>query len=279
MPAVDTLAAAKAAIIGLVEGLTEFLPISSTGHIIVAERALGFADRGEVFAVVIQLGAILAVCWYYRARLWKLLRDLPSDPGARRFATSLLIAILPAVVVGLKLNSWLEKHVFAENATAVIAATTAIGGFLILLIESRKAEPRWTDVNALPWRTALGIGLFQLLALIPGTSRSGATIMGALLLGVERRVATEFSFFLAIPVMIGASALKLWKHKDEIDDAGLGLIAIGFLVSFAVALAVVHWLLRYVSRHSFAAFGWYRIAAGILLAIAILAGWLAKGGG
>jgi undecaprenyl-diphosphatase len=205
-------------------------------------------------------------------------RDLPTRPEARRFVASVSVAFLPALVAGLLLNDWLEQHVFADNATAVIAATTAIGGFLILLIESRKTAPRWNDVNALPWRTALGIGLFQLLALIPGTSRSGATIMGALLLGVERRAATEFSFFLAIPVMIGASGLKLWHHRHELDDAGLGLIAIGFVVSFAVGLAVVHWLLRFVSQHSFAAFGWYRIAAGILLAIAILTGWLAKGG-
>jgi undecaprenyl-diphosphatase len=273
----DTLAAAQAAIIGLVEGLTEFLPISSTGHIIVAERALRFADRGEVFAVVIQLGAILAVCWYYRTRLWKVLRDLPSDAATRRFAASVFVAFLPAAVVGLLVNKWLEEHVFAGNATAVIAATTAVGGFIILLIESRKREPAWRDAAALPWRTALGIGLCQLLALIPGTSRSGATIMGALLLGVERRAATEFSFFLAIPVMFGASALKLVKHRHEIDDAGFGLIAIGFLVSFAVGLAVVHWLLRFVSQHSFAAFGWYRIAAGILLAAAILAGLMPAG--
>jgi undecaprenyl-diphosphatase len=273
----DTLAAAQAAIIGLVEGLTEFLPISSTGHIIVAERALRFEDSGEVFAVVIQLGAILAVCWYYRARIWKMLRGLPSDAAARRFAASVLIAFMPAAIVGLLLNKWLEEHVFAGNATAVIAATTAVGGFLILLIESRKREPEWRDPAALPWRTALGIGCFQLLALIPGTSRSGSTIMGALLLGVERRAATEFSFFLAIPVMFGASGLKLFKHRHELTDSGLGLIAIGFVVSFAVGLAVVHWLLRFVSQHSFAAFGWYRIIAGILLAAAILAGLMPAG--
>ncbi len=256
----------KAAVIGVIEGLTEFIPVSSTGHIVVAQRLLGFDDPGEVFAVVIQLGAILAVCAYYNARLYRLVTGVFTDAKARRFILNVIIASVPAAIVGLALNDWLEENVFPQpRASWVIANTLCLGGFAILAIERRQRTPTCSDALEMPARTALGIGLFQLLALIPGVSRSGASILGAMLIGVERRVATEFSFFLAIPIMVGASGLKLVKHRDHLDGRW-GLIAIGFVVSFVVAIAVVHWLIRYVSQRDFSAFGWYRIVAGLLLA-------------
>ncbi|MBA2479638.1 MAG: undecaprenyl-diphosphate phosphatase [Planctomycetes bacterium] len=270
----DLVVAAKAAVIGIVEGLTEFLPISSTGHIIITERLLRFQDPNDVFAVVIQLGAILAVCWYYRARLWSVVAGLRGDPASRRFAWSVTLAFLPAAVFGALLNDWLEVHVFDERALAVISATMIIGGILILLIERRTAKPAYVDSASLPWKTALGIGLFQVLAMIPGVSRSGASILGGMLIGVERKAATEFSFFLAIPIMMGASTLKLAKHLPDLTAARMEGIAVGFAVSFIVALAVVHWLLRFVAGHSFAGFGWYRIVAGLALAAALWLGWI-----
>lgn len=285
----DLGAELEAAIIGVVEGVTEFLPISSTGHIIVTQRALGFRDPGDLFAVVIQLGAILAVCWYFRERLWRAVSRVGVDPAQRRFLGSVLLAFAPAAVGGFLLNDWLEEHVFGARGTAVIAIATLIGGALILLIESRQREPVHRDPQALPWRTALAIGMFQLLALIPGVSRSGASILGALLIGVERRAATEFSFFLAIPIMLGASTLKLVKHGAELhatatadaasrtSDVTYVTLAIGFVVSFAVALAVVHWLLRFVAGHSFKVFGWYRIVAGLALIAAIWLNWIPAG--
>lgn len=260
---------------GVVEGLTEFLPISSTGHLVVTARLIGFEDPGEVFSVVIQLGAILAVCWYFRARLWDVMKRLPTDPAARYFAGSVLLACLPAAVIGLKANKYLEQYVFTPAvALPVVAATTALGGLIILFIERLRHTAHHSNAEHLPWRTALAIGGCQLLALIPGVSRSGATIMGALCLGVERKAATEFTFFLAIPVMVGASALKLVKHHDELSPDRLGVIGVGFVVSFVVALVVVHWLLRFVASHTFTSFGWYRIIAGTLLAAALALGML-----
>lgn len=273
----DLATAGKAVIMGVVEGLTEFLPISSTGHLMVTGRLIGFEDPGEVFSVVIQLGAILAVCWYFRDRLWQVARRLPGDPAARLFAWSVVLACLPAVVaVGFKANKYLEAYIFTPTVILpVVAATTALGGLIILLIERLRHVAHHSDAERLPWRTALGIGFCQLLALVPGVSRSGATIMGALCLGVERKAATEFTFFLAIPVMLGASALKLVTHRDQLTADRLGVIGIGFVVSFLVALAVVHWLLRFVATHTFNAFGWYRIVAGTLLAAALAFGLLA----
>lgn len=269
----DVAELGKAVVMGVVEGLTEFLPISSTGHLVVTARLIGFQDPGEVFSVVIQFGAILAVCWYYRARLWDVARRLPTDPAARWFAWTVLLAVLPAMVVGLKANKLLEQYIFTEAVELpVIAGTTAVGGLVILLIERLRHAGQHADVARLPWRIALGIGLCQLLALIPGVSRSGSTIMGALCLGVERKAATEFTFFLAIPVMLGASALKLAKHHQELTADRLGVIGVGFVVSFLVALVVVHWLLRFVASHTFNAFGWYRIIAGTLLAAALACG-------
>jgi undecaprenyl-diphosphatase len=263
--------AGQAVILGIVEGLTEFLPISSTGHLVVAEQLLDFKDPGEVFTVVIQLGAILAVCWYYRERLWTALRGFPADPLSRRFAVSVILACLPAAVIGLLCHDWIEDNFFIP---AVVALTSSIGGLVILLIEGRRRHEFFALPTALPWRTSLGIGLCQLLALVPGVSRSGSTIMGAICLGVERRAATEFSFFLAIPIMVGASGLKIYKHHNLLTPDRIGVIAIGFVVSFFVALLVVHWLLKFVAGHDFKAFAWYRLVTGLLLAAALAAGWI-----
>ena len=267
-----------AILIGIVEGITEFLPISSTAHIRLTEQALGFHDPGELFAVVIQLGAILAVVALY----WRRLLDLVvgcvrRDRASLRFALSLIVAAVPVAVDGLLLNRWLETHVFGAFETVIIAATMVGGGFAILAIERWRPAPRHDDVAAIPWTTAIGIGLLQVLAMIPGVSRSGASILGAMCLGVDRKAATEFSFFLAIPIMVGASGLKLVKHRDQLDGDRLLILGIGFAVSFVVALVVIRWLLRFVATRSFAPFAWYRIGLGAVIAALILAGVIAKG--
>jgi len=268
----DPASLLSAVLIGVIEGLTEFLPISSTAHIRLAEFATGFRDQGETFAVVIQLGAILAVCAYFWRRLWTLTTTLGSDPASRRFVLGLAVAALPAGVLGLTLNAWLEKHVFGAWELGIIAATAAVGGLLILAIERWRPAPRHADAATLPLATCLGIGCLQILAMVPGVSRSGASILGAMCLGVERKAATEFSFFLAIPIMLGASGLKLVRHHEAVHGEFAGLIAVGFAVSFLVALGVVHWLLRYVATHDFRLFAWYRLVLGLVLAGLLAAG-------
>ena len=219
-----------------------------------------------------QLGAILAVCIYFHRRLWSLTRGLVvGEAAAWRYTAAVGLATLPAVLVGLPLDEWIERHLFSA---VMVACSLAWGGLAILLIERRRSQPRHLDGNALPWRIVLGIGLCQLLALMPGVSRSGATILGALCLGVSRPAATEFSFFLAIPVLLGASLLKLRKHQHELSASDGAAIAVGFVVSFLVALAVVHWLLRYVAKHDFRPFAWYRLAAAVVLAALIARGML-----
>jgi len=269
----DPASLLSAAIIGIVEGITEFLPISSTAHIRLAELATGFHDKGQTFAVVIQLGAILAVVAYFWRRLTALVVGvLGRDPASLRFQGGLTIAALPPAVVGLLLNTWLEVHVFGAYGLAIIAATMAFCGLAILAIERWRPQPRYTDSATLPPRTCLWIGLMQVLAMIPGVSRSGASIMGAMCIGVERKAATEFSFFLAIPIMLGASCLKLAKHHDHVHGAFAEAIAVGFIVSFVVALGVVHWLMKYVASHTFRPFAWYRLAAGLVIAVLLVAG-------
>jgi len=268
----DLMYALKAAIIGVVEGLTEFLPISSTAHIVLTERALGFNDPGEVFGVTIQLGAILAVVVYFWRRLWAVASTLHTSTASRRFVLGLMVASIPAAVLGLSLNKWLESHVFGDQVGWIIAVTSTLGGVAIILIERLQLTVRHSDSATLPLRTCLWIGVFQVMAMIPGVSRSGAGILGAMCLGVERKAATEFSFFLAIPIMVGASGLKLVKHRDALHGDLLGALVIGFIVSFAVALLVVHWLLRYVATHRFTPFGWYRIIGGLILAGLLAAG-------
>ncbi len=273
----DLILAAKAVILGIVEGLTEFIPVSSTGHLIVADRLIGFGgDVGkptkDLFLVVIQLGAIMSVCWYYRRRLLDVATTLPSDPRSRRLTWNLVLGFIPAAVVGLLAHHYVEEHMLRPE---VVAATLAVGGAILVAVERRAWKPVHEDAAMLPARVALAIGVFQCLAiLLPGTSRSGATIIGAMLIGVSRVAATEFSFFLAIPIMLAASGYDLLKHRADLTTHGLELIAIGFVVSFIVALGVVHWLLRFVAKHTFTGFGWYRIAAGLLLALMIWRGFI-----
>ncbi len=272
----DLLLAAKAAFLGVIEGLTEFIPVSSTGHLIVASRVIDFNHPiAEVFTIVIQMGAILAVVWYFRTRLIARLKGLTSNPANQKFWLNLLIAFVPFAVVGLVFGKQLKHLLFNPP---VVAAALCLGGLAILLIERLPKQELHTEADALPPKTAFAIGLCQIIALIPGVSRSGATIMGGLSLGLSRPAATEFSFFLSIPVLTAASLYDLFKHRHEITSDGYELIVIGFVVSFVVGLAVVHWLLHFVAKHSFIVFGWYRLAAGLALAGAIAAGWVSTKG-
>ncbi|HSN21594.1 MAG TPA: undecaprenyl-diphosphate phosphatase [Usitatibacter sp.] len=254
-----------ALILGVVEGLTEFLPVSSTGHLIIVSDLLGESgEKGKIFDVVIQLGAILAVCWEFRVRIGQAFAGLASDPVQRRFAANLLVAFLPAAVVGLAFEREIKRYLF-EPAT--VAAALVAGGIAILAIErwySRKGAARVMSMYDMTWRDALKVGLAQCFALIPGTSRSGATIMGGMLFGLSRNVATEFSFFLAIPVMFAATGYELAKNRALLSADDLAVIGAGFAMSFLAALVAVKGLIRYVAHHDFRAFGWYRIALGIV---------------
>jgi len=251
-------------ILGIVEGVTEFLPVSSTGHLILATKLLGYdAERWALFNVVIQLGAILAIAVLYWRTVWTVLSGLlRGEAGAIRFVRNIVVAFIPAAVIGLALHKKIEA--LLGNAP-VVAVALVVGGFAILAVE-RLAKPGTTKgVADVPLPTVVAIGFIQCLAMVPGVSRSGATILGALSLGVERRTAAEFSFFLAIPTMLGASTLEIWKSRDALaggGGVGPGLIAIGALVAFVVALVVVRWFVMLVGRRGFAPFAWYRIVAG-----------------
>jgi len=254
-------------ILGVVEGITEFLPISSTAHLLVAERLLGLSDDWEAFTVVIQLGAILAVVVIYFQTFWKALIGLPTSAEARRFALGLILALIPSVVVGLAAKKFLDA-VLLNPATAMpfIAACWIVGGIVILLFERIAPRPRFLEGDKLPLSKAFQIGCCQVLSIIPGVSRSGATILGGELLGVDRRAATLFTFYLAVPTMMGATILEL-HHKASALSHGQGLnIAIGFIVSFVVAFFVIRGFLQIVTKYGLKPFGWYRIAAGIVLA-------------
>lgn len=251
-------------ILGIVEGLTEFIPVSSTGHLILTEKLIGYEGKqAGIIDVVIQVGAILAICWLYRSRLWSVVRGLPHDPAAQRFARNVMIAFMPAVVIGAIAHDFIKSVLFSPH---VVACSLIVGGVAIILIERWVAtRPKHdSDVAALRPSTALGVGLCQLLSLIPGVSRSGATIMGGIAIGIDRRTATEFSFFLAIPTMFGAAALDLFKNRDAISPDDTIAIMVGMAVAFIVAMLVVKWLVRFVERHGFTMFGWYRIGAGLL---------------
>lgn len=253
----------KAFILGVVEGLTEFLPVSSTGHLIVVGDLLSFNDEvGKVFEVVIQLGAILAVCWEYRARLAKVITGLPSDPAAQRFASNLIIAFLPAAVLGLAFIKVIKHYLFNPFSVAI---AFIIGGIIILIVEARSHKPRIEHVDDMGWRDALKVGFAQCFALIPGTSRSGSTIMGGMIFGLSRQAATEFSFFLAIPTMFAATFYDLFKHWDMLHAHDIGTFAVGFITAFIAAFIAVRGLLRYIAHHSFAVFAWYRIVFGVVL--------------
>ncbi|MDO8289554.1 MAG: undecaprenyl-diphosphate phosphatase [Parvibaculum sp.] len=255
----------QAIFLGIVEGVTEFLPVSSTGHLIIAGKLIGFeGTKANVFEVVIQLGAIMAVCVLYARKLAGVAFGLPSDPAARRFAIVVVIAFLPAALLGFFLHDYIKNVLFSPM---VVCASLVIGGVAILLIERWKPETKIVEVENLTPLTALKIGLFQCISMIPGVSRSGATILGALMLGVERKTAAEFSFFLAIPTMLGASTLDLWKARSDLSFDDSAIIAIGFTAAFLSALLVVRWLVNFVSHHGFTVFGWYRIIFGTLLAV------------
>ena len=264
-----------AIILGLVEGATEFLPVSSTGHLILAGHALGFVGpTADAFEIIIQLGAILAIVWLYRAMLWKVAREGFTVPASRQFIGALFVAFLPAAIVGVATHHWITAHLFIPP---VVIATMILGGVAILVIERLRPAPRIQTVMQIGYRTALWIGIGQIFSLIPGVSRSGATIMGALLAGVGRPAAAEFSFLLAIPVMFAATGLELWENRQLLAGSDAGVFAIGFVVAFLSALVVVRWLVRFVSHRSFNVFAWYRIAFGLVLLVLLLMGvrWIA----
>lgn len=257
----DILLILKAVAMGLVEGATEFIPVSSTGHLILAKHFLNF-QVGDEFEVVIQTGAILAICLLYFQKLWNTLIGLPKSAAARRFAVAVVVGFLPAAVLGLVLHDFIKAYLFS---TTVVAVSLIVGGVLILVIEKMKLTPKVASVDDLSAVMALKIGLAQCLAMIPGVSRSGATIMGAMLFGVERKAATEFSFFLAIPTLIGAAVLDLYKGWEKFSSAELDLIGVGFIASFVSAIVVVKAFVAFVGRHDFTPFAWYRILAGLAL--------------
>jgi undecaprenyl-diphosphatase len=253
----------NAVILGVVEGLTEFLPISSTGHLIIAGQLIGFAgEKAKVFEIVIQSGAMLSIIWEYRARFARMLGGLRHDPAARRFAVNLAVAFLPAALIGLAFAGAIKQHLFHAVPVAV---AFILGGVIILWVERSPRRTTVEHVDDMTWKDALKVGLAQTFALIPGTSRSGATIIGGMLFGLSRRAATEFSFFLAVPTLIAAGVYDLYKHRALLDAGDLGVFSAGFIVSFVSAFLCVRWLLRYIATHDFSAFAWYRIAFGVIV--------------
>lgn len=250
-----------AALLGLLEGLTEFIPVSSTGHLLLAGHFFGFESSGKTFEVVIQLGAILALISVYATRLGALILAAPRDDAARRALTAILLAFLPAVGVGLLAHDFIKTVLF--ETPVLIAVMLVLGGVVLLLIDRVTPPPVHHDALALPFRKALIIGFCQCVAMIPGVSRSGATIVGALMLGVEKRAAAEFSFLLSLPTMGAAVAYDLFKNRDVLDFSAISDIAVGFAVAFVTALFVVRWVLGYVGRHGYAFFGWWRIVVGL----------------
>lgn len=251
----------SAIILGIVEGATEFIPVSSTGHLLLAKEAMGLKDQPwNTFIVMIQLGAILAVVAVYFRRLWNVLLALPGkDPSARRFAYSVLLAFLPSAILGFLLHDFIKRVLFDP---VIVCITLVLGGVVLLALERWAPKPREHDAMGFSMKTALGIGLAQCLSIIPGVSRSGATILGGLLIGVEKKAAAEFSFFLAIPTMVGAFALDFWESRQFLTNDALGLIAIGFVVSFFSGLVVVRSMIAFVGRYGFAPFAWWRIVMG-----------------
>jgi undecaprenyl-diphosphatase len=261
----------QAAILGIVQGVTEFLPISSTAHLLIAERLLGFQDQGGVFTVMIQLGSILAVVWLFRDKVLATVTGLPSNPQARRFALMLLVAVLPALVAGAALSRFVTGVLY--KTLIINAVTFIVGGIVILIVERFQPRVTMRDVDSTPLGKAFGVGVCQAVAIIPGTSRSGATIVGGMLLGLDRAVATEFSFFLAMPTLAAAFANSLWKVRHDITTAQSTEIAIGFVMAFISSALVIRPFLNYVRRSGFQPFAWYRIIAGFVLLAALWSGW------
>lgn len=280
----DLILLLKAAVLGIVEGLTEFLPISSTGHLILAGSLLNFTgDIAKTFDVAIQTGAMLAVMWEYRRRLTQTLRGLSNEAAAQRFALNVGIAFVPAVVFGLLFGKFIKEHLFHPVPVAI---AFVIGGLIILWVEARhkraygsldlqgQRKARVETVDDMTWHDAIKVGLVQCAALIPGTSRSGATIIGGMLFGLSRKAATEFSFYLAIPTLIGAGAYSLYKQRDLLAVADIPVFLVGALWAFVSALICIRWFIRYVATHDFTVFAWYRIVFGFLVLVTFQTGWL-----
>ena len=266
----------KAAIMGIVEGLTEFLPISSTGHLILAGALLGFDDeKAKVFDIAIQTGAIFAVILVYWQKIRSTLVALPTDKQAQQFVLNVLLAFIPAVILGLLFGKAIKANLFTPT---VVASTFILGGFIILWAEARhKSNPgatRVQDVDSMTIGDAIKVGLVQCLAMIPGTSRSGATIIGGMLLGLSRKAATDFSFFLAMPTLIGAGVYSLYKERALLSLADVPMFAVGLVFAFLSAWLCIAWLLRYISSHSFVPFAWYRIGFGVLVLVSAKMGWI-----
>ncbi|PRD43291.1 undecaprenyl-diphosphatase [Phyllobacterium phragmitis] len=254
--------------LGLLEGLTEFIPVSSTGHLLLAGHFLGFQSTGKTFEVLIQLGAILAILSVYFGRLWKMLVSLPHDPRTRRFVLGILIAFLPAAVIGAFAHDFIKTVLF--ETPMLVCIMLILGGFVLLYVDRLDLKPRYHDVMDYPLSLCLKIGFFQCLAMIPGTSRSGATIVGALMMGTDKRSAAEFSFFLAMPTMAGAFVYDLFKNRNILSMDDAAIIGVGFVMAFISGVFVVRHLLDYVSRHGFALFAWWRLIVGAVGLAALL---------
>lgn len=269
----DILLLLKALILGIIEGLTEFLPISSTGHLIVAGDLLNFKSNGKVFEIAIQLGAVLAVIFEYRERFSHVVRNVGRDSQVNRFVANLAVAFVPAAVVGLAFSKQIKLHLFNPVSVAV---ALVVGGFIILWVERRQSRipPKITGVDDMRMRDALVVGIAQICSLVPGTSRSGSTIMGGMLWGLERKTATEFSFFLAVPVMIAATTYDVLKHFHLFSAQDIGLIAVGFVSAFAAGLLAVKALLRFVASKNYIPFAYYRIVFGGLILFTYKMGWI-----
>ncbi len=268
----DIVLLLKALVLGVVEGLTEFLPISSTGHLILAADLLDFNDqKGKVFEIVIQTGAMLAIVWEYRARFIGVARGLATDARSRGFVINLFIAFLPAALLGLAFGSAIKEALFKPVPVAI---AFIVGGFIILWAERRQHFVRVKSVEAMSWRDAFKVGIAQSVALIPGMSRSGATIIGGLLFGLSRRTATEFSFFLAVPTLMAAGAYDAWKNRALFDAHDIPVFAVGTIAAFVSAFLCVRWLLRFIATHDFTVFAWYRIVFGIIVLVTASNGWV-----
>ena len=268
----DLVLALKALIMGVVEGLTEFLPISSTGHLILAGDLLGLhSEKTKVFEMVIQTGAMLAVVWEYRQKFLGVALGFATDPRARRFVYNLILAFLPAAILGLAFAKAIKAHLFHAVPVAI---AFIVGALVILFVERRQRPVTVQSVDDMTWKDALKVGIAQAFALIPGTSRSGATIIGGMLFGLSRRAATEFSFFLAVPTLVAAGMYDLYKHRGLFDSHDIGMFAVGFAVSFVSAFLCIRWLLRFIATHDFTLFAWYRLAFGLIVLATAYFGWV-----
>lgn len=268
----DFWTALQALILGVVEGLTEFLPISSTGHQIIVADLLDFGgERAIAFNIIIQLGAILAVVWEFRRKILDVVTGLPTQPGARRFTVNLLVAFMPAVVLGVIFSDLIHHYLFNP---ITVAAALVVGGIIMLWAEKRQHQVHADTVDEISWQDALKVGFAQCLAMIPGTSRSGATIIGGLLFGLSRKTATEFSFFLAMPTMVAAAVYSGFKYRHLFEPADLPVFAIGFVTAFIFAMIAVRGLLKFIASHSYAVFAWYRIAFGLVILATWQFGWV-----